>query len=388
MTESFNQKLRNFFIPSLQNQLRPYSLRYSTLAFVIAFSVIMEILFFAYVDVAFRQNSMLGNIITSIQTTVADNFPNVVIQQVNAQRINNGETPLAINGELMLAAKLKAEDMAKKGYFSHQGPDGSMAWNWMDKVGYNYSYAGENLAINFFDAQDVVDAWMQSPSHRENILNKDFAEVGVAAVNGVYNGSKTVFLVQIFGTQNVPDQNKTTYASVSIKNAVATTNKTAPTNTNWVGISGGEKSSSSPANKLAVSTSSSKTLAILSSSSTGTSTRKLGLVGSAKNISALTQYMVSPRHLVSDMFAILAVYIFLVLIIPMCIIFRNHRSSSYWMRVREIFMLFRSSLWSSFVSLSCLGFILVLNYYWTKYGTEVFNASIGRGVNSFVRTLN
>jgi hypothetical protein len=66
-------------------------------------------------------------------------------------------------------------------------------------VGYKYSAAGENLAINFVESKDINDAWMRSPGHRANILNNKFTEVGIAAAQGIYRGRQTIFVVQFFG---------------------------------------------------------------------------------------------------------------------------------------------------------------------------------------------
>ena len=71
------------------------------------------------------------------------------------------------------------------------------------KAGYDFSSAGENLAVNFSDSKDVIDAWMNSPEHRANILSNKFTEIGVATAMGTYEGSQVVFVVQEFGTPAV-----------------------------------------------------------------------------------------------------------------------------------------------------------------------------------------
>jgi hypothetical protein len=89
--------------------------------------------------------------------------------------------------------------MAEKGYFSHTGPDGAQPWKWFREAGYRYEYAGENLAVNFNESEDVVNAWMKSPTHRANILKHDFTEVGIGVATGTYKGKEAVFVVQFFG---------------------------------------------------------------------------------------------------------------------------------------------------------------------------------------------
>ena len=70
--------------------------------------------------------------------------------------------------------------MAQKGYFAHVSPEGLTPWYWLGEVGYTFSHAGENLAVNFAEPEEVVDAWMNSLAHRTNILNGNFQEIGIA----------------------------------------------------------------------------------------------------------------------------------------------------------------------------------------------------------------
>ncbi len=118
----------------------------------------------------------------------------------NGERQKNSLPPLQYNTLLEEAAKKKAQDMFAKNYWSHFAPDGASPWDFINGSGYRYEYAGENLAKNFLFSQGVVDAWMNSPTHRENILKKNYTEVGYAIVNGVMNGEETTLVVQMFGT--------------------------------------------------------------------------------------------------------------------------------------------------------------------------------------------
>lgn len=138
----------------------------------------------------------------------------------NQERSSHSLPPLTYNSELEAAAKAKAADMFAKNYWNHFAPDGTSPWDFIIKSGYQYEYAGENLAKNFLFSQGVVDAWMASPTHRENILRKDYTEVGYAVVNGVMNGEETTLVVQMFGTplhKNIatnPDKSDVQPASV------------------------------------------------------------------------------------------------------------------------------------------------------------------------------
>ncbi|MEI6494922.1 MAG: CAP domain-containing protein, partial [bacterium] len=122
-----------------------------------------------------------------------------LVDLANADRAAERMTPLKQNRLLSRAAQLKAEDMARRGYFSHKSPEGLDPWVWFKKVGYNFLYAGENLAVNFYDSSDVQRAWMNSPTHRENILKNEYTEIGIGIAKGFYNGRETVFVVQFFG---------------------------------------------------------------------------------------------------------------------------------------------------------------------------------------------
>lgn len=125
---------------------------------------------------------------------------NTLISLTNDNREANNEPALKENPLLSRAAQLKAEDMAKNGYFSHVSPSGLTPWVWLKNVGYEYSYAGENLAMNFSDSADVVSAWMKSPTHKRNIINGNYKEIGIGVAEGIYNGNRTTFVVQFFAS--------------------------------------------------------------------------------------------------------------------------------------------------------------------------------------------
>ena len=124
----------------------------------------------------------------------------VVVDVTNQERNSIGLGELKINEALRKAAQAKADDMAKKGYFAHQSPDGKTPWYWIDQTGYTYKAAGENLAINFDYSKDVVNAWMNSPTHKANIVKAKYQEIGIGIAEGFYQGRPTVFVVQLFGT--------------------------------------------------------------------------------------------------------------------------------------------------------------------------------------------
>ncbi len=123
-----------------------------------------------------------------------------VIDQTNSQRIALGVSPLKENPVLDKAAQAKARDMFAKQYWAHTAPDGTEPWAFFKGAGYDYRYAGENLARDFSTTTNMVKAWMNSPKHKENIVNPRYTQIGVAVENGVLNGVETTLVVQFFGT--------------------------------------------------------------------------------------------------------------------------------------------------------------------------------------------
>ncbi len=207
------------FIPSENNNLRAKALHQD---FLTVYLLLALIFVFFVKGVATRVSPNVLGFATDITTQK-------LYQLVNLQREENNLTDLHYNQELSTAAYNKAQDMFTKNYWAHYSPDGDTPWNFILASGYKYQYAGENLAKNFLFSQDVVNAWMQSPSHRENILRKEFHDVGFAVVNGVLNGEQTTLVIQMFGsplsntvvTKALPTNNQPASVKTLGKNAGA-----------------------------------------------------------------------------------------------------------------------------------------------------------------------
>lgn len=123
---------------------------------------------------------------------------------INKERISRDLPPLKLNPKLNNAAKNKAIDMANQNYFSHISPTDGKKWSdFIKEQNYDYSEAGENLANGYDNPNEMVKAWMNSPSHRENIINKDVDETGFGFEYGKLGGVPTIFVVQVFGKQDV-----------------------------------------------------------------------------------------------------------------------------------------------------------------------------------------
>lgn len=126
-------------------------------------------------------------------------LPAVLVDLTNKARLDSGQSTLVRNQVLDQAAQMKANDMASLGYFAHTSPAGITPWHWFSQVNYDFAYAGENLAVDFTESVDVENAWLGSPTHRANILNDNFTEIGIATAYGSYNGRPTTYVVQMFG---------------------------------------------------------------------------------------------------------------------------------------------------------------------------------------------
>lgn len=121
-----------------------------------------------------------------------------ILNQVNQDRVLHGLPTLTLNPTLNLAALAKAQDMFNFNYFDHISPTGTKPWYFFKSLGYNYVYAGENLALNFKDPVELESSWMNSPKHRQNILSPYYSDLGLAVVE--YK-NKTV-IVQFFGSKD------------------------------------------------------------------------------------------------------------------------------------------------------------------------------------------
>lgn len=140
----------------------------------------------------------------SIQSIQASGMTSAeTVNLVNEARTSQDLPELAVNEKLVKAAEAKIDDMIKNDYFAHTSPTGATPWTWFEKVGYDYKFAGENLAINFSSAEDQQAAWMNSETHKENILSPNYKEIGAAVKEETIDGKSTTITVQEFGAQNI-----------------------------------------------------------------------------------------------------------------------------------------------------------------------------------------
>jgi len=199
MYKEIVSKFKLTFIPSKENKYRPNFLEGRFLFYCVVGLLVLKLItipFFAY----FPRSIFF-----------ADVTKTALLKLVNQERGATGVQSLNESQKLNEAAYLKARDMIEKDYFSHQSPDGLSPWYWFKQVGYNYKSAGENLAIGFLDSEEAHQAWLDSPSHKANLLNPDYNEVGIAIARGDFQGNETTVVVQLFG---VP---QTTISSTAAK---------------------------------------------------------------------------------------------------------------------------------------------------------------------------
>lgn len=196
--------LKKCTIPHEGNCHAPHILRIHAFLGFLSAIVVFEIIFLAVVFVAFPRLNFLSAVL-----------PAVIQEDANMIRQTQRLSPLVLNRTLQVAAQMKADDMAKNHYFAHESPEGKTPWYWIDQAGYDYGYAGENLAINFYDSKDAVDAWMNSPTHRENLLSANYSETGIAMAQGEYEGKEAVFIVQVFASPRFGNESALAKESVS-----------------------------------------------------------------------------------------------------------------------------------------------------------------------------
>jgi cysteine-rich secretory family protein len=181
--------LRHLLIPHESNNHRSRILHHDSLLLVITFLFAGLIII---QGISRQYPAVLGDS-TSITVTQ-------LLQYTNLEREANGLAPLTLNPDLTKAAQMKANDMFAKDYWAHVSPDGTTPWVWIRKSGYNYLYAGENLARGFDSSSDVVTAWMNSPEHRANLLSPNYTDIGFAVQTGSLTGTDTTLVVQEFGS--------------------------------------------------------------------------------------------------------------------------------------------------------------------------------------------
>lgn len=180
----------HFFLPHENNNFRPKTLHFSALIFYLIFFLLLQL---SSRVIKFTHPEILG--------FATDINVEKLLNLTNLERAQTGLPSLNLSPELSVAAVAKANDMFNKNYWAHNAPDGTSPWVFLTQAGYRYLYAGENLARDFGNSEGVVSAWIASSSHRDNLLKKEYQDVGFAVVNGRLDGEETTLVVQFFGVR-------------------------------------------------------------------------------------------------------------------------------------------------------------------------------------------
>lgn len=186
----FIQRIAHLFTPRESNNQKAKLLHSSSLT-LITFAFILYQLVISFVP-------RFGPKILGFAANIS---PDEVVRLTNEKRTEAGLLPLSLNSTLSQAAQAKGADMLNKGYWAHVAPDGTQPWTFFTNFGYRYRYAGENLARDFSSPSSAVEAWMNSPSHRENLLSSKYKEIGIGVVEGNLAGVNTTIIIQFFGTK-------------------------------------------------------------------------------------------------------------------------------------------------------------------------------------------
>lgn len=208
--------VKKYIIPHKGNEYKPHLLREEAMVAIFSIGII---LFCTSIGSSYiLKKTDFGAAVISA----------VLVDLTNEHRVQNNQSPLAVNPLLEKAAMLKAKDMATNEYFAHTSPTGVTPWQWFSKAGYLFTYAGENLAINFSESSDVENAWIASPTHHANLISTKFDETGIAVYDGVYQGRPTTFVVQLFGKRPTAKPNPIVATKPVASNGLAVVKTTTP----------------------------------------------------------------------------------------------------------------------------------------------------------------
>ncbi len=221
---------KKYFIPHKGNKFHPHILHTKRAIFYSLVFLLTKIIILIFVAMLPLDVFVLPDVLAEEQRQLI-NLTNQIRQAKNLPA-------LTISDKLDLSAQHKADDMATNNYFAHTSNNKSLA-TWLKAAGYNYAVAGENLAVGFSGAADVVAAWQNSQSHYANLIDPEFKDIGVGLSGGVYNGRATVFIAEHFGaplaltpTQKITSR-KSFMAQIDLPQSVQT-EETASQNNNSV----------------------------------------------------------------------------------------------------------------------------------------------------------
>ena len=174
-------------VPHKKNGFRPHLIRYYGIIAIV----------FVVIGLQFGYNGAKTGNVLGVESNITITS---LFNQTNVYRQENKVGTLNLNEKLNKAAYLKAQDMFAKQYWAHDSPDGVQPWSWFAQVGYNYDEAGENLAKNFSTTNGVMTAWIESPTHKANIIKSSYKDVGFAVVSGLLDKKPATLVVALYGS--------------------------------------------------------------------------------------------------------------------------------------------------------------------------------------------
>ena len=184
--------LRHFLLPHHSNNQRAKLLHHESVL-VIAICLLVSGFLLSHLKVTHPR--VLGSAV--------DISSEELVLLTNQARAKEGVGPLTLNDQLSNSAHADADYMFAKNYWAHIAPDGTTPWEFIKTSGYSYVFAGQNLARGYNTSSDVINAWLESPDHRANMLSKNYEDVGFAVEKGNLTGeSDTVLVVEMFGGKN------------------------------------------------------------------------------------------------------------------------------------------------------------------------------------------
>lgn len=219
-----------YFIPSPKNDHKPRILRPRSLVIITIISTLIKVIVVGYLFFIYPNQAIMSEVIVK-----------KIFELTNKSREVAGLKPLAMNTVLSASATAKANDMIANNYFAHHSPTGKKPWDWISRADYPYILVGENLAMNFASADAVHKALMDSPTHKKNIMNEKYRDIGLAMVNGKIDEKDTIILVELFATTgNTVKTASAPAEETPVKIAVATEEPTV-VKTETVNVLGEEK---------------------------------------------------------------------------------------------------------------------------------------------------
>lgn len=209
--------LKDMFIPHEGNGFKPMALHPGRILFHAGSALLLKMLLIGFIVAMPIEAWLAPDILVGQQQKI--------VELTNKVRQEKSVKPLRESSVLSRAAEAKVTDMVAANYFAHVSPGGKGLSDWLKYAGYHYAVAGENLAMGFVSADEVIEAWKESPTHYANLVDADYSQIGVAMANGKLEGEDTTVTAQYFAEPQIV-QKAVAPTAVMSKNSKPTLEKT------------------------------------------------------------------------------------------------------------------------------------------------------------------